>query len=525
MTGPDTPPPVAGELAAAPLPPRERRPRVKVLLGFLAVFVALLVVFRAVLFPFLMAMFLAYLVEPVVDWVSRRKRLGVQVTRGPAVVLMYLLVLGTLGFLSLLAFRKVDSIVRSAATNLRTELGHTAEKARFVFLEDGRPQPAPVDVEIPAGTLLVYLPPESASSRDREAGTPPPARPRLGVYRTWFAARIEAGDLDEEVLLEATNDPPSRDTPGLVDPARLGLPAGAALAVEPLPRAKGLEVFVERHAIAPIAAQVERVTGEPFDPGFLRRALASESERASAKVASWLVAGGGGLFGGVIHSITSFVLVLMLAAFMIVDRARIASWFASLPPPGLRPQYLRLMEYVDRGLAGVIRGQLIICLVNGVLTWLGLLILGVRYAEVLALVAGVFSLIPVFGTIASSIPIVLVALATGGIEKGLWALAWICMIHLLEANLFNPLIMGTNAEMHPVVIVFALLAGEHAFGLWGALLAVPTASIVQSCFKYYRTEIEGVPPTEPPRHGRWIRDLVSRRKRAQAPATPPGGAP
>jgi predicted PurR-regulated permease PerM len=172
----------------------------------------------------------------------------------------------------------------------------------------------------------------------------------------------------------------------------------------------------------------------------------------------------------------------------------------------------------------VIRGQLIICLLNGLLTWIGLLVLGVRYAEVLALVAGVFSLIPVFGTIASSIPIVLVALATGGIEKGLWSLAWICMIHLLEANLFNPLIMGSNAEMHPVVIVFALLAGEHAFGLWGALLAVPTASILQSCFKYYRTEIEGVPPTPPPAHGRWVRDLLSRRKKKVPPSTPAGGA-
>jgi len=498
-----------------------------VLLGFLAIFVALIVVFRAVLFPFLMAMFLAYLVEPLVAWVSRRKRLGVRVTRGPAVILMYLLVLGALGFASLLAFRKVDAIVRSAAANLRAELGHTAEKARFVLLQDGRPTPAASDVDIPRGTRVYYLPTEPATPNappGGEAGAPPPTKARPGVYRTWFAARIESGDLDEDVLLERTEDavPPGREPNGLVDPLAVHLGPGLALAVEPLPRAKGLEVFVERHVIGPVAAQVERMTGEPFDPALLRRAIASESENASGRVGRWLVAGGSGIFGGVIHSVTTFVLVLMLAAFMIVDRVRIAGFFASLPPPHLRPQYERLVQYVDRGLAGVIRGQLIICVVNGILTWLGLLILGVRYAEVLALVAGTFSLIPVFGTIASSVPIVLVALATGGIETGFWALAWICMIHLIEANVLNPLIMGTNAEMHPVVIVFALLAGEHAFGLWGALLAVPAASILQSCFKYYRTEIEGVPPTPPPVHGRWIRDLLSRRKKS-APPTPPGG--
>jgi hypothetical protein len=100
----------------------------------------------------------------------------------------------------------------------------------------------------------------------------------------------------------------------------------------------------------------------------------------------------------------------------------VITFFASLPPPHLRPQYHRLMEYLDRGLAGVIRGQLLICLVNGFLTWFGLFLLGIQYATVLGTVAGVFSLIPVFGTIASSIPIVLVAIAGGGISDGLLAL-------------------------------------------------------------------------------------------------------
>jgi predicted PurR-regulated permease PerM len=214
----------------------------------------------------------------------------------------------------------------------------------------------------------------------------------------------------------------------------------------------------------------------------------------------------------VVGSTYKLVLVLMLTAFIVIDRRRISAFFGSLPPAHLKPSYQRLMEYVDRGLAGVIRGQIVICVVNGLLTWAGLQIFGVPYAALLALVAGVFSLIPVFGTIASSIPIVLVALTAGGFHAGLMALGWICLIHLLEANVFNPLIMGTSAEMHPVIIIFALLAGEHAFGVWGALLAVPTASIIQSCFKYYRHEIEGVPPEEPHGHGRWVRSLIARSK-------------
>ena len=113
--------------------------------------------------------------------------------------------------------------------------------------------------------------------------------------------------------------------------------------------------------------------------------------------------------------------------------------------------------------------------------------------------------------------IVLIA-ATDSVEKGVLALAWIVLIHLLEANLLNPLIMGTHAQMHPVVIVFALLVGEHYFGVWGALLAVPTMSIIQSCFQFYLYEIEGVPRTTPPAHGEWLRNLFRRRPKGSAPA-------
>ena len=76
-------------------------------------------------------------------------------------------------------------------------------------------------------------------------------------------------------------------------------------------------------------------------------------------------------------------------------------------------------------------------------------------------------------------------------------LGWILLIHFLEANFLNPKIMGHASKIHPVVIIFALLAGEHAYGIVGALLAVPAASIVQSMFKFYvidrQAEVEDEP--------------------------------
>jgi predicted PurR-regulated permease PerM len=79
----------------------------------------------------------------------------------------------------------------------------------------------------------------------------------------------------------------------------------------------------------------------------------------------------------------------------------------------------------------------------------------------------------------------------------LLVLGWIVAIHQLEANVLNPKIMGDAAKVHPVLVVFALLAGEHVFGIVGALLAVPVLSIAQSLFLHYREIALGVPA---PRH-------------------------
>lgn len=132
-------------------------------------------------------------------------------------------------------------------------------------------------------------------------------------------------------------------------------------------------------------------------------------------------------------------------------------------------------------MSGVVRGQLTICLVNATLTLIGLLIFDVKFAFILATMAGIFSLVPIFGSIVSTIPIVLVALTSSPLT-GLCALLWIIGIHILEANFLNPKIMGDSAKIHPVIILLSLLFGEHYYGIIGALLAVPIMSIILTVF-------------------------------------------
>jgi predicted PurR-regulated permease PerM len=181
-------------------------------------------------------------------------------------------------------------------------------------------------------------------------------------------------------------------------------------------------------------------------------------------------------------------LAFMLAAFLSVDLPGTIAFVLGLFPARTQPRVSDLMSRLDKGLSGVVRGQLSICAVNGVLTTIGLLLLGVPFGTTLGIFAGFCSLIPIFGTFISSVPAILLGLSVSPMT-GLLVLIWILAIHLVEANLLNPKILGDAAQLHPVVVIFALLAGEQTFGLFGALFAVPTASILQTLFFFAREQV------------------------------------
>jgi predicted PurR-regulated permease PerM len=216
----------------------------------------------------------------------------------------------------------------------------------------------------------------------------------------------------------------------------------------------------------------------------IRKIAVTKGSEYSGQIAGYLRM----LVSGVASFLTNFVITLMLAAFILINPGRVMNFVRGLMPLQYRGSYEELVRLLDVGLAGVIRGQLLICLVNGVLTYIGLMIFGIKYSFLLAVIAAAFSLVPIFGTIISSIPILLIALVSNedGLAFGppLLMLAWIAGIHLLEANIFNPKIIGDAAHMHPVVVIFALLTGEHMYGLTGALLAAPVASMLQTLFLF-----------------------------------------
>jgi predicted PurR-regulated permease PerM len=232
---------------------------------------------------------------------------------------------------------------------------------------------------------------------------------------------------------------------------------------------------------------------EPFDPNRIVAdavgrtfAYAQHNSLEIARALRDLVA-------GVSRVVFVFFITLMLAAYIMITRERITGFARSLIRESGRASFDALLARVDDGLSGVVRGQLVICAINGVLSAIGFAIVGLKYWPVMALLAAVFSLVPIFGSIASAIPAVAVGL-TQGLGTASFVLLWIVGIHQLEANVLNPKIMGDAAKIHPVLVIFSLLVGEHFFHAVGALLAVPTMSILQSLFVHFRTVIDAVEP-------------------------------
>jgi putative heme transporter len=373
-----------------------------------------------VLLPFVLAMFLAYVIAPAVTVLSRGIG-GRKLPRWGAVLVLYAAVLGGLYGAGTIfvpqVYRELARLAKDGTEWLnRLDDDHIAEYAGQ--LGDWLKQyNLPVEIVTPEGQ-----------------------------------ANVLEGELPQDV------------------DAIAGVPV---VAIEPTLRTPPAAV---RHGQNVLTIDLVEVA-----QGVLRDVTSSLRTEASriVKQVQFIV-------GGVLRILLTTFLVLMLTAFLAADSDRIKRFTFSILPIADRSRFEELLARIDNGLSGVVRGQLTICLINGGLTLLGLLLLKVKFAFLLATVAAVFSLVPIFGSITSTIPIVLVA-SSSGFSTALLSLLWIVGIHALEANFLNPKIMGDAAKMHPALVVLALVVGEHFYGFLGALLAVPLASIVVTIFKSIRS--------------------------------------
>lgn len=179
------------------------------------------------------------------------------------------------------------------------------------------------------------------------------------------------------------------------------------------------------------------------------------------------------IFGGAL----SFILIIILSFYLSVQKNGIENFIRIITPIRYENYILDLWLRSRNKIGRWMQGEILLGVIVGVLTFLGLTILGVDYALTFALLAGLFELIPIFGPILSSIPPIMIALAQNPILALKIAILYI-IIQQFENHLIYPLVVRKVVGIPPIMTILALIIGGKLAGFMGIVLAVPVLTII-----------------------------------------------
>lgn len=179
----------------------------------------------------------------------------------------------------------------------------------------------------------------------------------------------------------------------------------------------------------------------------------------------------------IFDNLLTIIFLLVLTFYLLLERENLEERFAALFI-GRSERVKKLIVKIEEKLGGWLRGQLVLSLIIGILSYVGLTILGIPYALPLATVAGVMEVVPVIGPIVSAIPSVMIALTISPILS-LGVAAMYFVIQQLENHLIVPQVMKRAVGLNPLVVILAIAVGSRLLGITGALLAVPIAVVLQ----------------------------------------------
>lgn len=180
-----------------------------------------------------------------------------------------------------------------------------------------------------------------------------------------------------------------------------------------------------------------------------------------------------GFFGG----LATLLIIFVLTFYMVAEGERMQKYFKSLAPVQYQPYLAEVMKKIQIKIGAWLRGQLFLGFIIGVASFIALSLLGVRYALLLAIIAGFCEMIPYVGPIFSAIPAAIIAFAQAPV-LALMVIASYFVIQQVENHLLVPKIMQKVTGLNPIVSIIALLVGVQVGGLLGAIFAIPLATMV-----------------------------------------------
>ncbi|HHY06769.1 MAG TPA: AI-2E family transporter [Clostridia bacterium] len=197
-----------------------------------------------------------------------------------------------------------------------------------------------------------------------------------------------------------------------------------------------------------------------------------------------------GFVQGFIHGLIgllgqSFNLILapIISYYFLRDFDHLEDHLLKAVPLRYRHEVMQVGKDINRVLRGFIKGSLLVAFWVGLLTTLGMYIIGMDFSVLIGIMVGVTNIIPYFGAIISAVPAILLALLKSK-WLALYVLGLMVLVHQLESNIISPHVLGSSVGLHPLIIIFALLAGGRLWGFGGLLLAVPLAAILKVIVKH-----------------------------------------
>ncbi|MCK8817572.1 AI-2E family transporter [Natroniella sulfidigena] len=187
--------------------------------------------------------------------------------------------------------------------------------------------------------------------------------------------------------------------------------------------------------------------------------------------------------GTLVNLVLVLIIVPFILYYLLKDGEKLGRSIVSIFNEKQRDDAQSTLQDIDKTLSAYIRGQGIVCLCVGTLCYLAFLIIGLDYALLLAVIAGVTNIIPYFGPWIGTVPAVVVGLFQSPMIA-LITVGVVFIIQQIESNLIAPQVIGRKLKMHPITIMFLILGAGSLIGLIGMILVVPTYAICKVIFTH-----------------------------------------
>ena len=240
-----------------------------------------------------------------------------------------------------------------------------------------------------------------------------------------------------------------------------------------------------------------RSTVEGWSDEFTERIpveIRTELEEAVAAGGDVLADAAGGVIQRTVSGVSNAVTIVIGLAvvpfflfYILKDREEVVGGVYPLLSRRAQTHAHNVIFMVNNVIGSYVRAQLLSATIVGVLVFIGLSILGIKFAAILGLLAGLFGLVPIIGPLLGAVPGLLVTLASSP-SQVIWVALVYLIVQLLENNLISPRIQSSAVRLNPAIIVAVLVVSSEVAGLWGVIVGVPLAAAARDVFVYFYKE-------------------------------------